>query len=249
MGIRIDLIQISEVIEHVSGWIKNRRLGNYIVVANVYDVVSSRKDIIIRDGTNASTLTVPDGISLVWFARFKGYSLKDRVYGPDLMLEFLKASEAKAYSHFFYGATEKTLNLLIDNLKIRFPGLRIVGSYAPPFRTLNVNEDRAIINMINKLNPDVVWVGLGCPKQQLWMHEHKNKLTVPVMVGVGAAFDFLAGVKPQAPRWIRDNGFEWLFRLVTEPKRLWRRYLVSYPLFIYYIFVDLIKGLIKPCKI
>lgn len=99
-----------------------------------------------------------------------------------------------------------------------------------------------MISIINKANPDVIWVGLGCPKQQLWMHEHKDRFTVPAMIGVGAAFDFLAGTKLQAPRWIRDNGFEWLFRLVTEPRRLWRRYLISYPLFIYYLLVDLIKG-------
>jgi N-acetylglucosaminyldiphosphoundecaprenol N-acetyl-beta-D-mannosaminyltransferase len=164
------------------------------------------------------------------------------------MNEFLKFSEGKECSHFFYGATGWTLKLLIDNLKFRFPSLRIVGSYAPPFRSLSREEDAEIVDMINKAKPDVVWVGLGCPKQQIWIYEHKEKLKVPVMVGVGAAFDFLAGTKPQAPRWMRDHGFEWLFRLISEPKRLWRRYLVNYPLFIYFFIVDSIKRPIKSCK-
>lgn len=116
-----------------------------------------------------------------------------------------------------------------------FPGIRIAGSYAPPFRPLTGEEDAGIVEMIKGAAPDVLWVGIGCPKQELWMREHKEMLNVPVMVGVGAAFDFLSGVKPQAPVWMRDNGLEWLFRLAGEPKRLWRRYLIGNSLFIYYV--------------
>jgi len=134
---------------------------------------------------------------------------------------------------------------LSNNLKQRFPNLNITGVYSPPFRELTEKEDKAVVDMINKASPDVLWVGLGCPKQQLWMYEHKDKLNASVMVGVGAAFDFLAGTKPQAPRWIRDNGFEWLFRLFTEPKRLWRRYLVNGPLFVYFVTQELVFNFFK----
>ncbi|TAM37165.1 glycosyltransferase [bacterium] len=240
LGMRIDLVQIPGVIEIVSGWIKNKEHGNYIVVSNAYDAVVSRRDSRVKNAVNSSSLTVLDGISLVLLARLKGYGFKKRVYGPDLMLNFLKVAQEKGYSSFFYGTTEATLGLLLRYLKSEFPDLKISGCYAPPFGKMAKEEDEKVARLINEAKPDVVWVGLGCPKQQLWMYGHKDALRVPVMIGVGAAFDFLAGVKPQAPLWIRDNGFEWLFRLVTEPKRLWRRYLLDYPLFVYYIVMDLI---------
>lgn len=244
----IDLVQIPDVVRQASEWIRNREFGNYIVVANANDVVMAKKDLLVREAVSSSSLVVPDGISLLFFCKLKGHLLKNRVYGPDLMLELLRYSESQGYANFFYGATEKVLNSLVKNLKLMFPNLRVAGIYAPPFRKINKREDEIIIDAINKSVPDIVWVGLGCPKQQLWMYEHKDKLKVPVMVGVGAAFDFLSGTKPQAPRWMRDSGFEWFFRLITEPKRLWRRYLVNYPLFIYYVLTDLIKSHKKPCE-
>jgi len=247
-GLRVDVMEISGVIVAMEEWIRGRSFGNYIVIANANDIVLGRIDPLVREASNQGSLSVPDGISLVLLGRLFGYSLRKRVYGPDLMVEFLQFSEGKGYSHFFYGATDKTLELLLRNLVARFPAIKIAGSYAPPFSPLSKKEDETVIDMINNLKPDVVWVGLGCPKQQLWMYEHKDKLKVPVMVGVGAAFDFLAGVKPQAPRWLRDHGFEWLFRLVTEPKRLWRRYLIDYPLFVCYLLADMVKNRSNSCK-
>ena len=245
LGTQLDIIQISGVINCMSDWIKEKKYGKYIVVSNAYDVVTGRRDVKIKNAANASALTILDGISLVLIARLYGYAFGKRAYGPDLMLAFLKLSEEKGYSHFFYGSKVETLSLLVRNLKEKFPHLKVLGTYSPSFKPLSDDEDRVIVNIINKAAPDVLWVGLGTPKQQLWMYEHRDKLRVPVMVGVGAAFDFLAGVKPQAPRWVRDNGFEWLFRLVTEPKRLWRRYLINYPLFVYYVLVELVS---KPIK-
>lgn len=247
-GININLVQIPDIVKYLAVWIDDNDQGNYVVIANANDVIAAKKDIRVREAINSSSLSVPDGFSLVLYARFVGQSLKRRAYGPDLMLEFLKLSEVRGYSHFFYGATDKTLDLLLKNIKERFPAIQIAGTYAPPFRQLSQEEDLRVIDSINKSDPDVIWVGLGCPKQQLWMYEHRNRLNVPVMVGVGAAFDFLAGTKPQAPRWIRDNGFEWLFRLVTEPKRLWRRYLVDYPLFAYFVVLDLFGKLFSRSK-
>ncbi len=248
-GVKVNAVGINEVIWMIDDCRNKKSFGNYIVIANANDVSLSKRNKLIREATNTSSLSVPDGISLVLLARLYGYNLRKRVYGPELMLESMEHSQHSGYSHFFYGATERTLDLLIGNLKKRFPELKIAGRYAPPFRELDEKEEEGVICMINKAKPDIIWVGLGCPKQQPWMYNHRNKVNVPVMIGVGAAFDFLAGVKPQAPRWIRDNGFEWLFRLLTEPNRLWRRYLVNGSLFIFYIAIELIVNGCRPTKI
>ncbi|MFA5156169.1 MAG: WecB/TagA/CpsF family glycosyltransferase [Candidatus Omnitrophota bacterium] len=234
LGTRIDAVQIPDVITAVEGWINAGSRGNYIVISNANDVMTGKTDDLARKAANASNLSVPDGISLVLLGRLYGHRLKKRVYGPDLMLEFLELSVKRGYTNFFYGATDSILEKLKDNLAHRFPGIKVAGSYAPPFKELTPEEEAAIIKLINSAAPDVLWVGLGCPKQQLWMYKHKSNLKVPAMIGVGAAFDFISGNKPQAPVWIRNNGFEWLFRLATEPKRLWKRYLGGGSQFIYY---------------
>jgi len=240
-GVRLDMVQIPDTINAMEEWILNKSYDNYIVVSNAYDMVTNCKDDRIKEAANSSSLTIPDGFSLVMLGRLHGYPLKKRAYGPDLMFEFLKLSEAKGYSNFFYGSTQETLDLLVHNMKQKFPGLRIAGVLSPPFRKLSEEEKKEQIDTINKASPDVLWVGLGTPKQQLWMCAHKDKLQLPVMVGVGAAFDFLAKVKPQAPRWIRDNGFEWLFRLVTEPRRLWKRYLIGNSIFLWLYLKEFVK--------
>lgn len=238
---RVDPVQTPQVIESMETWIKNRNFGNYIVISNANDAAASRRDKKVKEAVNQSSLSVPDGFSLVLLARLNGYPLKRRVYGPDLMDDFFKISQSKGYSHFFYGSTEGILSKFKSELRIKFPGLKISGFYSPPFSQLNQEEDQEIIDRINKASPDVLWVGLGCPKQQLWMYEHKDKLKVPVMVGVGAAFDFLAKTKPQAPSWMRDHGLEWLFRLITEPKRLWKRYLLGNTMFLWFFGKEFIR--------
>lgn len=245
LGTRVDAVQIPDIIQYMEDRIAKKSHHNYIVVANADTIIQSSRNLEMREAVNASSLSIPDGFPLLVIQRLNGKPLKKRAYGPDLMKEFLKIAEKKKYSHFFYGATEGTLADLTKKLKVLFPEISIAGAYSPPFRPLTEAEDKAIVEMINKAAPDVLWVGIGCPKQELWMYHHGKKLNIPVMAGVGAAFDFLAGAKPQAPRWIRDNGFEWLFRLVTEPKRLWRRYLINYPLFVYYLLAGLVS---KPIK-
>lgn len=239
-GVRIDMVQIPEIIGSIESWIDEGTFGNYVVVSNAYDLVMNSRDEKIKQSVNSSNLTVPDGFSLVMLGRLHGHSLPKRAYGPDLMFEFLKVAEQKGYSNFFYGSTEETLRLLVNNLKRRLPNLNIVGTLSPPFRDLSEEEKKEQIDIINQVHPDLVWVGLGTPKQQLWMHEYKDKLKVPVLVGTGAAFDFLAGSKVQAPRWMRDNGLEWLFRLITEPKRLWKRYLIGNSIFLWIFFKEFI---------
>jgi len=242
IGMRVDCLEISGVVQRMEGWIQNRQGSNYIVIANAHDALMVHKNPGIRQAVNGGSLTVPDGMSLVLLGRFHGIKLNKRVYGPDLMLEFLTKNQKKGFKHFFYGSTQDTLDKLITNLKSMFPGLVVCGSFSPPFGTVSEEDDKKIVHLINEARPDIAWVGLGCPKQQLWMHKHKTRLKVPVMVGVGAAFDFFAKTKPQAPRWLRDHGFEWLFRLLTEPRRLWKRYLVGGPVFLYYVLLEFIQG-------
>jgi len=238
LGTKIDAVQIPDIIQCMEDWIVKSNHRNYIVAANADTIVTAKFNVPVQKAVNESSLAIPDGFPLVFMGRLHGYPLKNRAYGPDLMLEFLKVSEEKRYSHFFYGATEETLNRLKKNMIALFPRINITGSYAPPFRPLTPEEDNGVVKMINSASPDVLWVGIGCPKQELWMHGHRERLDIPVMAGVGAAFDFLAGVKPQAPYWMQNNGFEWLFRLITEPKRLWRRYLINNFLFIYYVGIE-----------
>lgn len=239
LGTRVDAVQIPDIIQYMEDWIAKNLHHNYIVVANVDTIMQSKYNPQMQEAVNASSLSIPDGFPLLVMQRLYGNPLKMRAYGPDLMKRFLKIAEEKKYSHFFYGATEETLANLTKRLKALFPEIRIAGAYSPPFRPLTQEEDSMIIEMINKAAPSVLWVGIGCPKQELWMYSHREKLDISVMVGVGAAFDFLAGTKLQAPPWMRESGFEWLFRLVTEPKRLWRRYLVNGSLFIYYVLMEL----------
>ncbi len=248
LGTRVDMVQIPDIIRYMEAWINGNNLHHYIVVSNADSVVRSRFSSEMKRAVNNSSLSIPDGFPLVLLGRLNGHHLAQRAYGPDLTSNFLTTTENKGYTHFFYGATEDTLNKLLKNIKNRFPRLKISGFYAPPFRKLTLAEDAEVVKMINRISPSVLWVGIGCPKQEIWMYEHKDKLNVPVMVGIGAAFDYLAGTKLQAPQWIRNNGFEWLFRLITEPRRLWRRYLINNCIFLYYIAKEMISKNVYPYK-
>ncbi|MEQ9619034.1 MAG: WecB/TagA/CpsF family glycosyltransferase [Deltaproteobacteria bacterium] len=240
LGVNVAAVQINDVIRQMDEWIEERSFGHYIAVTNTHVVTESWFDPEYKKVLNAADFVVPDGMPLVWLARLGGYPLKRRVYGPELMATFFKETGRK-HRHFIYGGKPGIPERLMENLSGSCPGAQFVGGYSPPFRQLTEDEDREIVEMINAHEPDVIWVGLGAPKQEKWMHDHRNELRVPVMVGVGAAFDFLAGVKSQAPSLFRENGFEWLWRLVSEPRRLWRRYLLYGPLFIGLVTLEKIK--------
>lgn len=200
--------------------------GNYICVSNVHTTVMSYENENYRKVQNESYMSLPDGRPLSIIQKIKGYTEAERVTGPDLMEEIFKISEEKGYTHYFYGSTEDTLKKLNNRLNKKYPKLKIVGMYSPPFRILTEDEDKKIINEINTKSPDFLWVGLGAPKQELWMYEHKNKVN-SLMIGVGAGFDYLAGNIKRAPKWMQIVGFEWLYRLIQDPKRLFKRYLVT----------------------
>jgi N-acetylglucosaminyldiphosphoundecaprenol N-acetyl-beta-D-mannosaminyltransferase len=197
----------------------------------VHGVMECQRDAELRRIHNSAGLVVPDGMPLVWLSWLAGNHHVGRVYGPDLMLACCDASRGRR-RHFLYGGAKGVPERLADRLRDRFPGLLIVGAYSPPFHPLSHAEALAVTRQINDAKPDIVWVGLSTPKQERWMAAQRGVLNAPVLVGVGAAFDFHAGLKAQAPRWMRRSGLEWLFRLLTEPRRLWRRYLINNPLFL-----------------
>jgi len=226
LGIRFAAIQISDVIDKIEGWIAGGRRTHYVCVSNVHSVVESQRDPRLKEVLNGGDLNVPDGMPIIWLGRSRGNSLPRRVYGPDLFVEFCRETQNRGYRHYFYGGAPHVVEALIGNLRGMFPEMHVAGHYSPPFRALTAEEDLEVIEMINAAAPDVLWVGLGCPKQEFWMRAHRETLSVPAIVGIGQAFDIFAGNVRQAPAWMREHGLEWLFRLLQEPRRLWRRYLI-----------------------
>jgi N-acetylglucosaminyldiphosphoundecaprenol N-acetyl-beta-D-mannosaminyltransferase len=232
LGVGISAISLDGAVAEIMRWIAARE-QHYVCVTNVHTVMECQRDATLLRIHNESGLTTPDGMPLVWCAKRAGAEGVTRVYGPDLMLALSGPLAAQGASVFLYGTTTRTLELLSARLMADFPGLRIVGSYAPPFRPLTSAEDADIVQLINKSGADVVWVGLGAVKQEYWMAEHRESLDAGVLIGVGAAFDFHAGTVKQAPLWMQRHGLEWGYRLCREPRRLWRRYLRTNPAFVW----------------
>lgn len=224
LGIRVDAVQIPDVVSQMESWIREKSRSHFIAVTGMHGAMEARHSVEFKEILNSSDLVVPDGMPLVWIGRWYGHRLQRRVYGPELMGTFL-AETGGRHKHFLYGGAPGVADRLAEVLQRKY-GTRIVGTYSPPFRPLVAEEEFELSRMIENTRPDVVWVGLSTPKQERWMYEHRPKIAVPVMVGVGAAFDFHCGSVRQAPRWMREHGLEWFFRLITEPRRLWRRYLV-----------------------
>ncbi len=212
--------------------------GGYVCFSNVHTVVTSKRDELLKDSTNHSFLSMPDGKPLSMYAKLKGYKDVRQVAGPDFLPFFLKTE--KGIKHYFYGSTPETLEKLAINFSKQYPQAIIAGTYSPPFRDLTPAEIEKDIEKIRNSGADVVWIGLGAPKQEYWMAEHWQQLKPAVLLGVGAAFDFHAGIKPRAPEWMRQSGLEWLHRLGSEPGRLWKRYLITNSKFIFYLFIEVI---------
>jgi N-acetylglucosaminyldiphosphoundecaprenol N-acetyl-beta-D-mannosaminyltransferase len=232
LGVGVSAINMDTALEVIDRWITDGA-QQYVCVAGVHGVMESQRDESLRRIHNSAGLVTPDGMPLVWLTRLHGWRNTSRVYGPDLMLDLCERSLATGYRHFLYGGNAEVPERLATRLQKRFPGLIIAGTYSPPFRTLTAEEDEEIVQRINDAKADIVWVGLSTPKQEYWMSRHVGRISAPVMIGVGAAFDFHAGLKRQAPRWMQRSGLEWFFRLMNEPRRLWRRYLVNNPKFVW----------------
>jgi N-acetylglucosaminyldiphosphoundecaprenol N-acetyl-beta-D-mannosaminyltransferase len=229
LGVRVSAVNMHQTLETVAGWIE-RRDPHYVCVTPAHVVMDCHWQPGLRRLFNKSGLTTPDGMSIVWLLKMMGHRSVERVYGADLMQETCRLSLERGWRHFFYGGEEGTAEQLAGRLSARFPGLQIAGTHSPPFRSLTDEEERNMRKRIDSSRADIVWVGISSPKQEQWMSRNAGKLSAPVLIGVGAAFDFLSGRKEQAPRWIQRAGLEWIFRLATEPRRLWRRY-AQYPLF------------------
>jgi N-acetylglucosaminyldiphosphoundecaprenol N-acetyl-beta-D-mannosaminyltransferase len=232
LGVPLALIDYDRTMDWIDAAVAAEARG-YVCVAAVHTVMACREDPELRSAVLASSLTVPDGQPLVWAMNALGHDLPSRVYGPELMARYCERAALTGARLFLYGGRNQgALVQLALNLRTRYPGLQIVGGYSPPFRPLTDEESEAVASEINRSQADVVWVGIGVPKQEKWMAAMRDRLTAPVLVGVGAAFDFHAGLVAQAPDWMQSLGLEWVYRLYREPRRLWRRYLRYNPRFI-----------------
>jgi N-acetylglucosaminyldiphosphoundecaprenol N-acetyl-beta-D-mannosaminyltransferase len=230
LGIAIDVVNWNEALTRVSGW-AHARESRYVCLCNAHSVVTATRDRDFANVLDQADLAVPDGMPVAWMLRRQGHPQQERIGGPDLMWRYCDLAASRGEKIFLYGADDATRAALENRLREAFPKLRIVGSHSPPFRRLTTEEDQQIVERINASGAQVVWVGLGCPKQERWMLAHRGRIEA-VMIGVGAAFDYLAGARKRAPRWMQDIGLEWLHRLYCEPHRLWKRYLVTNVLFI-----------------
>jgi N-acetylglucosaminyldiphosphoundecaprenol N-acetyl-beta-D-mannosaminyltransferase len=227
VGIRVDAVVMPAAIAQIQEWIAARVRGNYVAVTGMHGVSESLRDPSLRKIINDAGLIVPDGMPLVWLARWHGIPLERRVTGSDLLETFCRETGSQ-YRHFFYGGAPGVAEDLANKLHGRF-NIVIAGTYTPPFRPLTHQEEQEVSTLVKHTSPDILWVGLSTPKQERWMHAHRGTLGVPVMLGVGAAFDMHTGRLQRAPAWVQRIGLEWSYRLIVEPRRLWKRYLVVIP--------------------
>ncbi len=233
LGIPLGLTDYERALDWIDATVDSRERA-YVCVCNVHAVMAAAEDPQLRSALLRSDLNVPDGQPLVWAMNLLGYPLSDRVYGPELMARSCARAAASGQRFYLYGGRNQgALVQLALNLRQRYPGIKIVGGYSPPHRALTEEEREAIVGEINHSEADVVWVGIGVPKQEKWMADMRHDLEAPVLVGVGAAFDFHAGLVPQAPPVLQESGLEWAYRLAQEPRRLWRRYLRYNPRFVH----------------
>ena len=230
LGMRVDATSYEDAARRVLAWAR-QGVSRYVCVANVHMVMEAYDSTEFRRIVNAADLVTPDGMPLVWMLRRLGIPDQDRVAGPELLPRICEAAARDGIPVGFYGGKPEVLDSLVRRLRERFPELQVAYAYSPPFRTLTLEEDEQIVEEINDSGVRILFVGLGCPKQERWMAEHKGRVQA-VMLGVGAAFDFHAGRVPQAPAWIQRLGLEWFFRLLMEPRRLWRRYARHNPRFV-----------------
>lgn len=231
LGAPVSAVDMEHAVADIARW-ADAREGRYVCAADVNSVMQARRNPAHMAALRGAALVVPDGTPLMWAARARGDADMGRVPGPDLMLHLCETGVERGWRHYFYGGADGVAVALAAGLSARFPGLRVAGHGAPPFRPMTAEEREQALAGIAAADPHVLWVGLGCPKQEIWMLENAARLPRCVVIGVGAAFDFHSNRIPRAPAWMRRNGLEWLHRLVSEPRRLWRRYLLIGPEFL-----------------
>jgi N-acetylglucosaminyldiphosphoundecaprenol N-acetyl-beta-D-mannosaminyltransferase len=240
LGVGIDALTFDHALSRIARWASQRE-SRYVCICNVHSVVTASRDAGFSAVLNGADLATPDGAPVAWVLRRLGHRAQQRVSGPDLMWDYLALAAKSGEPTFLFGSSEQTLQALQARLRNLLPTLNIVGAIAPPFRPATPAEDQAHVDAINQSGATTVWVSLGCPKQEFWMASHRGRVQA-VMIGVGAAFDFHAGTVQRAPSWMRDHGLEWLHRLLSEPGRLWKRYLVTNILFLVRIGKQFLRG-------
>jgi len=239
LGVGISAVNLKSASEIISHWIEaNQR--EYVVVCPVYSIMKAVEEPELRRIYNGAGMVTPDGMPVAMITRWSsGYQI-ERVYGPDLMLEMHTLSAREGYTNYYLGGAEGIAQRVAETFKQKFPTLKTAGTYTPAFRDLTPEEEQTLIDHINAANPDILWIALGSPKQDYWMARYRPQLNARVIIAVGAAFDFYSGRIRQAPRWMQRSALEWLFRLLTEPKRLWRRYVIYNPLFIFHTLLQIL---------
>ena len=240
LGTKIDVVSWNSAVDRIIGW-AGRHESKYVCACNVHVVVSAKGDLRLAEALDQADLATPDGMPIAWSIRRAGFPDQQRINGPDLMLETCARAAQAGISVFLFGSEPATLTALRNQLIKLLPSLQLAGVYSPPFRQLSRKENSEIATMINSSGAGIVFVGLGCPKQEIWMRRQRGSIKA-VMLGVGAAFDYHAGTLRRAPAWMRNIGMEWLYRLLAEPRRLWRRYLVTNSLFIAATTAQLIRA-------
>jgi N-acetylglucosaminyldiphosphoundecaprenol N-acetyl-beta-D-mannosaminyltransferase len=226
LGVGVHAVNLPLAAEMLEAAVESGR-GGYVCVTGVHGIMEAQRNARFKKILDDAMLVVPDGVPTVWVGRWEGFKNMGRVFGPDLMLEYCRRSLASRQTHFLYGGKPGIAEALRENLERRFPGIRIVGTYTPPFRPLSESEKAELQERLSALAPDVLWVGLSTPKQEVFMSENIGSLNCKVMVGVGAAFDIHTGHLKDAPQWMKTAGLQWLHRLCQEPSRLWKRYLFN----------------------
>lgn len=239
IGVPIDSLNWPDALGRIKNW-ANAHESKAVYICNVHSVVTARNDSNFFEVINNSDLATPDGAPIAWVMRSMGSKSQERISGPDLMLKYCAEAAKNCESIYLYGGKPEVLKKLKEDLPLWFPGLKVAGSYSPPFREISEEEDVKITNEINASGAETVWVSLGCPKQEFWIADHLGKVNA-VMIGVGAAFDYHAGYIKRAPLWMQKSGLEWFYRLCCEPRRLWKRYLTTNSLFFYYLVIQMLR--------
>jgi N-acetylglucosaminyldiphosphoundecaprenol N-acetyl-beta-D-mannosaminyltransferase len=234
LGFPIEAANTASALTWVAEDLAEKRKG-YICFVSVHGLMEAHRDARVAESYTAASLCLPDGAPLAWVGQWQGEQAMRRVAGPEFMLEVFEDQRFRNATHFLYGGEEGVAELLRERLLQKFPYTKIVGTYTPPFRELNGEEETAVIDTIHRLKPDMLWVGIGCPKQEQFMHRYQNLLDTTLMFGVGAAFDFHTGRIQDSPDWIKRAGLQWLHRLVQDPRRLWKRYLRSNTAFVWHL--------------
>ncbi len=246
IDVRISALTFEGALRTIEGWVA-RRERHYVNICTTHTVLECHDAPALAAIVNGAGMATPDGMPLVWLGRLAGHQV-ERVYGPDVMLAVCERGQAHGYSHFFYGGAEGVADALVTRLRGKFPALKVAGVYSPPFRPLTPHEERETAALINSSGADIVWVGLGTPKQDYFVARFRPLLEAPVLLAVGAAFDFHAGRVRQAPPWMQRGGLEWLFRLTQDPRRLWRRYILGNPRFVALVLRQFLAGALRAAR-